>query len=123
LEYSREKEKGGRTEINAQRPENKHALPSLTIDYEKYAHFLEEADLTENQKREFLQTIHDIILSFIDLGFGVHPLQQACGQGGDNSSKAASSILSVLRYPDKLLFENFEDAAEREAELQGEGAE
>jgi hypothetical protein len=117
VKYRKTKNKGKPTQSNPPHAEETHTPPIVTVDYERYAHFLEEADLTEKQTREFLQIIHNIIISFIDLGFGVHPLQQACGQGENNPSKTASSTQSVLDYPDKLLAENFEDVALREAEL------
>jgi len=56
----------------------------LTINYELYEHYLEGSDLTETQKREFLDALWAVIVSFVDLGFGVHSLQQVnsdgCGQ-------------------------------------------
>ncbi len=52
---------------------------ALTIDYALYEHHLENSDLTEDQKREFLDTLWNIIVNFVDLGFGVHPLQHVTG--------------------------------------------
>ena len=56
----------------------------ITVDYEKYARFLENSNLSEMQKQELLQALWNIIASFVSLGFGVHPLQQMesrpCGQ-------------------------------------------
>lgn len=61
--------------------------PKLAIqfDAQEFAHFLDETDLTEDQKRAYIQTIWTIVLQFVDLGFGIHPIQtalgpQACGQ-------------------------------------------
>ena len=59
--------------------------PSVYLDYALYEHYLAECDLTEDQKREFLDTLWSIIVAFVDLGFGVHPVQQVsdrevCGQ-------------------------------------------
>ncbi len=51
--------------------------PALTIDYALYEQYLDASDLSEAQKREFIETLWNIIVSFVDLGFGVHPLQQA----------------------------------------------
>ena len=48
----------------------------LTLDYELYEHYLEDSDLTEAQKREFLDALWSVIVSFATLGYGVHPLQQ-----------------------------------------------
>jgi len=53
------------------------AKPAITIDYALYDQYLEGMDLTEFQKREFLDTLWSIIVNFVDLGFGVHPLQLA----------------------------------------------
>lgn len=63
----------------------------LSIDYEKYEHYLEDTDLTDEQKQEFMKALWNIIVNFVDLGFGVHPVQQAlaasCGKEGKNSAK------------------------------------
>ena len=57
--------------------------PVITVDYEKYSPLLNDPDLTEDQKREFLQAVWNVVVGFVDLGFGVHPVQQAqntCGK-------------------------------------------
>ncbi|MBG6166777.1 hypothetical protein IWQ54_006476 [Labrenzia sp. EL_195] len=61
--------------IRAAGPDSPH-YPALEIDYAFYERFLEDADLTDEQKRDFIETIWSIIVSFVDLGFGLHPLQQ-----------------------------------------------
>jgi len=54
------------------------APPStLTIDWRLYEHHLAEADLTDQEKREFIEALWYIIVSFVDLGFGIEPVQQA----------------------------------------------
>jgi hypothetical protein len=57
-----------------------HPKPSLTVDVEKYQAYLDGSDMTEAQKEEFLQALWSIIVSFVELGFGVHPLQEVCGK-------------------------------------------
>lgn len=56
---------------------------ALTIDYALYERYLDDCDLTDGQKREFLDNLWNFIVCFVDLGFGVHPLQQACEQKFD----------------------------------------
>jgi len=61
--------------------------PSIALDCELFQHHLDDCDLTDKQKRDFLDALWFIIVSFVDLGFGVHPLQQAmphkgCEQNG-----------------------------------------
>lgn len=55
---------------------HKPAKLSVTLDHALYERYLDESDLTEDQKQEFLQTLWNIIVSFVDLGFEVHPVQQ-----------------------------------------------
>ena len=49
--------------------------PSLTIDWEEFGHHLDDSDLSDEQKQEFIETLFGIMLSFVDLGFGIHPVQ------------------------------------------------
>jgi len=59
---------------------------ALTLDVSAYEHYLENADLSEDQKREFLEALWSLIVGFFDLGFKIHPLQQATSEGcGQNS--------------------------------------
>lgn len=51
----------------------------LTIDYALYEDYLADADLTDDQKHQFLDALWSIICAFVDLGFGIHPLQQCDG--------------------------------------------
>lgn len=71
--------------------------PTLTVDVEKYQAFLDGSDMTEVQKQEFLQALWSIIVSFVELGFGVHPLQEVCGKPpevGDQRAKDAFDAVS-----------------------------
>ena len=58
----------------------KKAPPTLTIDWELYGKYLDESDLPDAEKQEFLETLWSIVVSFVDLGFGVHPAQQVAGK-------------------------------------------
>lgn len=51
--------------------------PVLTLDVSLYEDFFENSDLTDQQKREFLEALWSIIVGFVDLGFGIHPVQLA----------------------------------------------
>ncbi len=55
-------------------------LSSLTLDAARYDEYLADSDLTEEQKQEFLEALWNIIVSFVDLGFGIDTTQAACGQ-------------------------------------------
>lgn len=97
---------------------------AVTVDYDLYAHYLDDADLTEDQKREVLQAIWNIIVEFVSLGFGVHPAQQveiACGKLFESAAKAAIPEPDALEYEDQHLTEKFENAADPETGARKKG--
>lgn len=55
---------------------DKTARTFISVDYKKYEVFLKESDMSDADKAAFLEALWSIIVSFVDLGFGVHPLQQ-----------------------------------------------
>ena len=68
---------------------NEHApipdeLPIASPELEKYRHHLDEFDLTEEQKDELLVTLWQIMIQFVDLGFGrdatTLALKAICGE-------------------------------------------
>lgn len=48
----------------------------LIIDLERYQSYLDHSGMSEVEKKEFLEALWSIIMNFVDLGFGVHPLQE-----------------------------------------------
>lgn len=66
--------------------------PSITVDWDRYGQYLEESDLSDAEKRAFLETLWSIVVSFVDLGFGVHPVQQAC----ENSCAQSAEIRAFI---------------------------
>lgn len=72
------------------------ARPILTLDVEKYQAYLDGADLSEAQKEEFIRTLWSIVVSFVELGFGVHPLQEVCGQNGLDDAACAKAVIGAL---------------------------
>lgn len=57
------------------------ANPAVSVDWTLYEHHLADADLTDEQKREFLSALWYIVMTFVDLGFGIEPVQQAIMAG------------------------------------------
>lgn len=49
----------------------------LTLNTEPYLQFLDETGWTEDEKRAFIQELWQIIVGFVDSGFGISPIQQA----------------------------------------------
>jgi len=72
------------------------AKPTMTVDVERYQAYLDGSNMSETEKEEFLQALWQIIVSFVELGFGVHPLQEVCGKETgivSGSAKAASDAV------------------------------
>lgn len=95
----------------------------IEFDFDKYAQFLEDADLSESEKLELCKAVWNIMSEFVMLGFGVHPIQQACGK--DNFSDLAIPIPSsnLLSSEHKQLIAEFDSAADGESDLAREGVE
>lgn len=73
------------------------ARPIVTVDVEKYQAYLDDPKLSEEQKEEFLQAIWSIMVAFVDLGFGVHPLQEVCGQDSEESCPRAKEVFDKVK--------------------------
>lgn len=59
------------------RTNGKAQFPTLDIDWDLYGTYLADADMTDDQKRDFIQMLWNIMVAFADLGFRAHPVQQA----------------------------------------------
>ncbi len=62
---------------------NKESKPCINIDVQHYQKYLDNSDINDEDKQELLDTLWEIIVEIVSLGFGVHPVQQAqeaCGQ-------------------------------------------
>ena len=68
--------------------------PTLTIDWEVYAALLDDSDMPIHQQRELIETLWSIALMFVDLGFGLNPVQQICGEDTDLSPDNLVDLLS-----------------------------
>ncbi|NRA88385.1 MAG: hypothetical protein HRU28_13560 [Rhizobiales bacterium] len=61
-------------------PKTPVTFPILEIDYKLFDKELKKAKLTDTQKQEYLQIVWSFVVSCVDMGFGIHPAQQACEQ-------------------------------------------
>lgn len=53
---------------------------SVGIDVEYYASIIDDPEVSEERKREIIEMLSMIIVQFIDIGFGVHPVQSAIAE-------------------------------------------
>lgn len=74
--------------------------PTLRIDWDLYGAYLAESDLSDAEKRDFIETLWKIAVSFVDLGFGLHPTQLAtdksCEQKSGSPAEMSGTVLDYL---------------------------
>lgn len=74
--------------------------PTLTIDWDYYGTFLEDLDCSDEEKQELIETLWNIMVAFVDLGFGIHPAQLvangACEQNPETSSDLTRAVVDFL---------------------------
>lgn len=85
--------------------------PTLTIDVQHYQKYLDNSDISDDDKQELLETLWSIICELVELGYGVHPLQENCGES--DKEVVNSSLLSpdMLDLHNLKLSEHFTDKA------------
>ena len=71
---------------------SKASPPTLTIDWELYGKYLDKCDASDAEKQEFLEILWSIAVSFVELGFGVHPLQQVTNNTCEQQVEIAKFI-------------------------------
>ncbi|MBK9584602.1 MAG: hypothetical protein IPO55_01610 [Alphaproteobacteria bacterium] len=77
-------------------PHTETTRPAIAFDVERYERYLEDQGLSEDQKRAMLEALWSIIVSFVDLGFGIHPAQSACGQNGEEDSQYSRGVRDAV---------------------------
>ena len=85
--------------------------PVMKINVEHYQRYLDDTNISDDEKEELLETLWSIICELVELGYGVHPLQENCGES--NKEVANSSLLSpdMLDLHNLKLSEHFTDKA------------
>ena len=52
---------------------------TLDVDLMQFAHHLDDSDYDDEEKQEFLGIFWNLVVAFVDLGYGVNSTQMACG--------------------------------------------
>lgn len=87
------------------------------IDFEKYLELTREFDATEEQQRELIASLWQIMMAFMDFKYGIHPVQSAMREGSAanvqdvaNGSSASAVLRSLIARSDDLK-EDFAESA------------
>ena len=90
---------------------------TLEVDFDYYQRYLEDLDLTDEQKNELISTIATIILAWIDLGFGVSTTQVSCEEDDWFDQSFPFTIEELLEWnaePNTTNNDHFADIIEAE---------
>lgn len=59
--------------------------PIVEFDYTRYAEMLGDTELADDDKRALIEALWSVITGFVEMGFGVHPVQQAMEESANSS--------------------------------------
>lgn len=62
------------------RNSNQLGRKRLEIDLERYQIYIDDIDLSDEQKADFMNALWTVIVAFVDLGYGVHPVQSGSAE-------------------------------------------
>ena len=100
---------------NEETPLNTSAdRPIITLDYDLYAHYLEDSDLSEAEKREFIETMWGFIVDLMSIGYEIHPVQQAqeaCGKLSKSPVNPPHSRAEMVQSGGQFIETKFSNAA------------
>lgn len=78
---------------------SKDGFAPLHFDAREFLQYVEDENLTEAQALELLGVIWEIVVAFVDLGFGLSPIQHVVDRSRDPEGSSGSSSPSVLGSP------------------------
>lgn len=89
--------------------------PLVEIDLQEFAAHLDGFDLSPSEQLAVLQAYWPIILAFVDLGFGLSPTQQSCGQRAQSADHRAAAPACVVKSDHHSNAEMFNATTQRSA--------
>jgi hypothetical protein len=69
---------------------------AIRFDCEEWMPYLADSNLSDDKKIELLKTLHSIVLSYVDLGFRLNPVQEICGEVIDLKAVLEAAVLNSL---------------------------
>jgi len=67
---------------------------AIRFDWRDWEQYLADSDLPDDKKREFIETLWTIVMGFVDLGFGLNPTQEICGEVIDLKAVLETAVLN-----------------------------
>lgn len=91
----------------------------LTFDPDAFRDHLEDFEMSGADETAFLKALWSILVGFVDLGFEIHPVQQAIGAAGPEILAPDSGVMLASKRSSIKI--NNKMSAHRSPELQARG--
>ena len=89
----------------------KDGTRDVQIDLAKFQVWLDDTDIPEEQRAEVVQATWTFVVSFVALGYGVSPLEQACGQLSEIEDQSGNPESAMLECGPTTLSDRFNKQA------------
>lgn len=70
----------------------------IKVDVERYQSYLDDTSMTDQQKKDFLQAMWLVMMSFVEMGFEVHPIQHVCGKASSIGNGSSTRELDKVSF-------------------------
>lgn len=91
-----------------------HRYPTLTLDTERYQAMLDAPDLSEDQKRELIEALWQVVVGFIDLNVEIRRTD-SCGKPSKATQSATCKVPPVVKSSIPLMKSGFAEATSNAA--------
>ncbi len=95
---------------------------SISVDLDAYRSIFEDPDISDKDKDALLTALWSVVMSMVQIGWGVHPVQQAqaargrrdlpCGKVAALNPDGEADADGVVELSDQILIGVFEGAAD-----------
>jgi|GEM_PF-6885326 len=74
-------------------------MDEISLHMDKYLPYLEDENISDDDKRLLLQTLYEIVTACVQLGFSIHPTQLTCGQRQEDLISATKTAQNHVNCP------------------------
>jgi|GEM_PF-2739078 len=76
---------------------------ALHLDHARYAKQVADLDISDEDARAFIEALWSVMVAFVDIGWGVDAVQQACGQSVRALVEAALEDADAVQSKDRKI--------------------
>lgn len=87
--------------------------PVLEVDVQRYQAYLDDPSLSDAEKEEIIRVVWAFMSAMVELGFGVSPVQQACGQLDETRESSGEDAWDMVDSEPTDVTKQFNETPER----------